>query len=294
MVPAKAQMARVQPYAYGHTIEVMYGDNFTPYKIDRAVNPTKGWATGGNFDIRYTTFFRPWLGIFAQVGVSRANESATQYLGAYNEADGGLYRYKAYSINSYKARNDQMIKTGFGPYVILGAAFRYDVSHFSFRPRIGVGNGKYVMQPFAYEKYIRDGVSEAPYIYYSSLYQDVYDYLIDSKVKDTKTANALIVLPSMQVTYTINDHFFFTLEAGMKNSPTKVKIHEKVYTAVTDYNPTNFAEAVYQSSQKGTWTLDTDEYTENLLDHRIGGSAYIEFGIGWNFGRNHSLVGWNK
>ena len=293
-VSANAQYSRVKPYAYGHSIDVLYGDNFTPYKIDRAVNPSNGIATGGKFDIRYTTFIRPWIGVYAQAGVSRAKESATGYLGAYNEADGGLYRYKAYSINSFKAGNDKMISAGFGPYFILGAAFRYDIGQFSFRPRLGVGNGRFLFKPFAYEKVARDGVSAAPSIYYRSLYQDVYDYLIDSQVKDTKSASATIIQASIQVSYTFNDHFYFSLEGGLLNSPTRVKIHEMVYTGESDYNPESWAQAVYDSGKIGQWTIDTSKYTENLLEHRIGGSGYLQFGIGWNFGRDHSRTGWNN
>ena len=293
-IPANAQRAYSDlPYKYGHSIDVLYGDNFSPFKIDRAVNPTTCWASGGNFDIRYTTYLLPWVGVYAQVGMCRSHESATDYLGALNKADGETYLYKAYSINNYSATSkDRMLRNGYGPYVMLGAAFRYDIGRWSFRPRIGFGNGKYIARQFAYEKLIRDGYSEAPTIYYFSLYNESKDYLIDSKESECRSTNATILMASAQVTYTIRDHFYFSLEAGLRNSPTKLKIHEKVYTATSGYNPTNWPEAIYEASEKGKWTFDKNTYQDNYVSKRIGGSAYLQFGIGWNFGPDHSRIGW--
>ena len=291
---AVAQEANVKPYAYGHSLDFMYGDNFSPYKIDRAVNSAKGHAVGGNFDIRYTTYVLPWVGAYVQLGVARAKESATGYLGTFNDADNGLYSYKAYKIGSYNPGKGKMINTGFGPYVLLGAAFRYDISRFSIKPRIGIGNGKYLSRQYAYERLVKDGYSEAPTVYYYSMYNDPCEYIIDSKREEAKTKSATIMATSLQVSYTFNDHFYFSVEGGLKYSPTRIKILERVYTAKTDYDPQNWAQAVYDSSKRGDWEFDKNDYEESTRTQRIGGSSYIQFGIGWNFGRRHAENSWQN
>lgn len=287
-----AQMYKSRPSAYAHSIEVLYGSNVMSYKIDRALTQGSGVAGGMKGDIRYTGYFLPWLGVYAQFGMSRATENGNNYFANYYEADKHQYLYKAYEINNFKSKNDNMLKKGYGPYSILGLAFRYDVGNFSFRPRVGIGVGAFASSQYSYERFIKDGNSESPIVYYSSMCEKPAEYIFNGETAEVTYTDAFLVMGSLQATYPVNKYFFFSLEAGITCSPTKYDVRDKIYTADPVYNPKNFVEALYMSDSRGKWKIDTEVFEENYRTEKVGTSCYLQIGIGWAFGREHKPNGW--
>jgi len=289
---ASAQVIQKQSFAYGHSIDILYGTNSVPYKLDMATNPTTKKSVGGKFDLRYTTYILPWAGAYIQVGMSNAKTSPTEYLSNMNKADNGLYKYKPYSINGFKESTDKMIVNRYKLHAEYGLAFRYNLYQFSLRPRIGFGAADYTFHSLAYERVSRDNESEAPVIYYRSLYQEANDFMLESKATEPSTVYAKFFTASTSLSYTFNKHFYANIEWGFRYSPTKMTIREKVYTATSDYNPTNWAEAVYTYKENTEWNFDLKNPEETLKTQKIGYSSYFQFGIGWNIGYDHTGKNW--
>ncbi len=111
-----------QAYAYGSSIDIQGGFVGMPYSISGDAGKAFGIDDGGEFQLRYSYFFRRHWGIFTSFSLLGTGVDDIDYFGTVNKADGGRYRYGSapYELNCVGAgSNPYGRNNGF-----FGAAFQ--------------------------------------------------------------------------------------------------------------------------------------------------------------------------
>lgn len=269
-------------YAYPITIELSLGYAGSPYTVKGDMGNATGVLNGASFNFRFSGMFSKHVGAFFQLGLAGTGASDYNYFGTLNRADGDMYRYSGYTADCQ-----------YLPSLLVGPVARYDFGKCSLRPRVGIGVTWYSTYENSYKRIGRDKDPHTdPATYFNYYYsQTGGDFLIDA---DGYSGNyfvpSFVVSPSLQLTYTIRTHCFFSVEAGY-NILTK-RMTEAVYRAesVSAYNPETFVEELYFSDYIGTWC----EGPGALASRTVGRARdffYVNVGIGWNIGHNRNQRG---
>lgn len=268
-------------YGYGHTIEMQLGWAGSPFAIDGEARRARGMATGADFDLRYSYFFGRHFGAYAQVEFAQTSASQEYFFGVVNRADGNKYKY---SNEFYKGYSD-MKSRSYSPLVSVGGVYRLDFGQWSFRPRVGMGFGSFKDQGYSYMRMSRDGELKSQMFFDQTQVRPQLDYM--EAYFGRKRSPAFFLSLSAQLTYTIRNHFFFSVEAGLKDIPTTVAYVNETYKSKYAYNPQTWVEAVQESDYIGQYTKDPSTVTSDAIAPSIGSLLNLNFGIGWN-------IGWNR
>ncbi len=280
-----------QAYAYGSSIDVQGGFVGMPYTISGDAGKACGMGAGGEFQLRYSYFFRRHWGIFASFSLLGTGIDDIDYFRTVNRADGGRYRYGSlpygvyYSVNGSNlfSRDNDFFGLGFQ----VGVAYRYDFGGWSLRPRVGIGIGSYSGGSFSYKRTPRDG--GAPTGVSCQVSQSYADYM-DEPVYDSGSSAAAVLSASVQLTYTFNRHFYISAECGIKSFPNGRRYEKTVYQFKKAVEPANWAESVAMSELENRYVIDMESPVSTVAAHPFN-FLDINFGIGWNIGRNRNRSG---
>lgn len=279
-----------QAYAYGSSIDIQGGFVGMPYSISGDAGKAFGIGDGGEFQLRYSYFFRRHWGIFTSFSLLGTGVDDIDYFGTVNKADGGRYRYGSapYELNCVGAGSNPYGRNNgfFGAAFQVGIAYRYDFGGWSLRPMLGIGIGSRPENIFSYRQTPRDGSAASAVSYHTAEYHP--DYL-DEPVSDHSSV-AAVLSAAVQLTYTFNRHFYISFECGVKSFPNGTRYEKTVYQYKKAVEPANWAESVALSELENRYVVDMDSGISttarlpfNFLD--------INFGIGWNIGRNRHQSG---
>ena len=267
-------------YGYGHTIEAQLGWAASPYAIDGEARRARGIATGADFNLRYSYFIGRHFGVYAQVEFANTSASQEKFFSVVNKADGNKYKY-SYDHGWYT----DMKNRSYSPLASIGGVYRLDFGQWSFRPRVGLGFGSFKDRGYSYMRSDRDGELKSHMFFEQTQVRPQLDYM--ESYFGRKRSPAFLVSLSAQLTYTIRNHFFFSVEAGIKDLPTTVAYVNDIYNSKYAYNPQTWVDAVADSDLIGQYTKDTNRVISDATAPSIGSLMNLSFGIGWN-------IGWNR
>ncbi len=282
-----------QKYAYGSSIDIQGGFVGMPYAISGDAGTALGVGCGGEFQLRYSYFFQKHWGFFVSFSTLNVDIDDVGYFGTVNRSDGGRYRYgslpRGAYYNSYDGngryifgRDNDFFATTFQ----VGAAYRYDFGGWSLRPMIGVGFGIYDGNNFGYRRTPRDGGAPSAVSYrVSNGYLDYMDEPVDDRSRITAVISA-----SLQLTYTFNRHFYISAECGLKSFPNTFNYEKVSYQFKKAFEPSNWAESVAMSELENKYVIDLDSAVSTAARLPFN-FLNINFGIGWNIGRNRYQSG---
>lgn len=267
-------------YGYNHTIELALGSghNLKSYTQlpDQGVALFGDDVWGVNFSFRYSRFFGQHWGAFAQI--------SCQSLGAdYFDLEDHLARQ--YNHNGKETRYGGEFVCGFGNdfgsyyhSYLLGPVYRYDVGRWSFRPRFGIG----LMRQFreSVDFFVVDTRTDCDY-------ERVEFSTVNHLGKADEYFNAFAYSPSMQVTFSVGTHFFFSAEA------------QWIGTIGHLYQRTVVKQ--YRADEPQTWQPERDGYfyingdskfvrnNDDILTRvQMGNFMQFRLGLGWNIGHNQN------
>jgi len=271
------------PYAYGHALELQGGWALNPYSYTGEAKTAFGVATGADFSVRYTYFPSRHWGFYAQLGGYSGDFRTPRFLSTVNRADGNKYVYD----QRFWGDSDQSI----APVLTAGAVFRYDFGQWSLRPRVGVGIGQFDGGSTSFTRYERGNETGAPtyFTYNNSVRQ--YDYIAGSQY-NAGNAGCFVSTASLQMTYTLRRHFFFSAEAGLNVAVKNVENTVTKYDSKEAYNPETWTEAVSWSNLRGQYEADSESAVTTTKNIPVLGAAFLKFGIGWNIGWNRNESNW--
>ena len=233
------------------------------------------------------------MGLFVSFSTVNVDIDDVGYFGTVNRSDGGRYRYgslpRGAYYNSYDGngryifgRDNDFFATAFQ----VGAAYRYDFGGWSLRPMIGVGFGIYDGNNFGYRRTPRDGGAPSAVSYrVSNGYLDYMDEPVDDRSRITAVISA-----SLQLTYTFNRHFYISAECGLKSFPNTFNYEKVSYQFKKAFEPSNWAESVAMSELENKYVIDLDSAVSTAARLPFN-FLNINFGIGWNIGRNRYQSG---
>lgn len=271
-------------YAYGNSLDLQGGLVGMPFSVSGDAGRAFGIGAGGEFNIRYSHFFWKHWGIFASFSYLGTTVDAPCYFGTVNRADGGRYRYGKLSNSDFRTfgRDNSFSGAAF----LVGAAYRYDFGGWSLRPMIGVGFGDYEVGSFSYKCTPREGGVPIGVSY--KVEELRVDYL-DEPVSRSDRPIA-VLSASLQLTYTFNHHFYLSVECGLKSFPNEYRYVKTTYQFKKAYEPSNWAESVAMSELEDKYVLDKNSATTSLARLPFN-FLNLNFGIGWNLGRNRYQSG---
>jgi len=276
----------MQEYAYGSALELQGGFAGSIYNVNGEAGKASGLARGGEFKLRYTYYPGRHWGFFFDLTADNTSANGLNYFKVLNKADGAAYRYARNGYYGYGTFEDASLVA-----IQTGLAYRYDFGQWSLRPRIGVGIGSYSTTSDSYVRYKRDDSGDATF-HYTYMNNDSRDYIEGNPtVYSGSSVPVLVTSASLQLTYSIGHHFFFSLEAGGKFCPTT--IYGKRVTSQTKdaYNPQTWVEAVYDSELIGMKVEDPDTAVSENFSRMAGSMFNVNLGIGWNIGWNRYVSG---
>jgi len=274
-------------YAYGHSIEILGGWAGTPFTVNVDARKATSIACGADFGGRYTYFFGKHFGIYGQLMLAGTDANERNYYSTVNKADGNKYSYNPYS--SYVQESNS-----YSPTMTAGAAFRYDKGKLSVRPRVGVGFAIYDNDcDGTYIRYDRNDHTTPGSYYYTIYREPSYDYIVSDYSSNTVCdMPTFLVQASLQLTYTIRTHFYFSAEAGCNYMTAPMEKVRGYYDAVSAYNPETWVDAVADSDYKDVVVPDYNHPHETSTMTRVGSLLYFNIGVGWNIGWNRNERGW--
>lgn len=291
-VQARRHQEVPQAYAYGSSIDIHGGLVGMPYSVSGDAGKACGIGAGGEFQLRYSYFFRKHWGIFASMSILSGGIDDIDYYGTVNRADGGKYRYGSlpYGICYYDGGNNLFSRdsdfTGFG--FLVGVSYRYDFGGWSLRPMVGIGIGSYSGNTLSYKRTPRDGgASTGVSCHVARNYS--MDYL-DEPVYDNSGSASAVLSASVQLTYTFNRHFYISAECGIKSFPSGRRYEKTVYQFKKATETANWTESIAMSEPENRYVIDLDSAVSTATSHPFN-FLDISFGIGWNIGRNRHQSG---
>lgn len=151
---------------------------------------------------------------------------------------------------------------------------------------IGVGFGNYEGNNFGYRRTPRDGGAHSAVSYRIS--NGYLDYM-DKPVYDRSRITA-VISASLQLTYTFNRHFYISAECGFKSFPNSFNYEKVSYQFKKAFEPSNWAESVAMSELENKYVIDLDSAVSTAARLPFN-FLNINFGIGWNIGRNRYQSG---
>lgn len=271
------------PYAYNHTIDLFLGPskNLTSYN-----QLMDGGAArfGKNFDsesqlgmqlnLRYTEFVSRHWGIYTQFQISNylmGDEMAIARLEEFENVSHGTFRdLTASDWYRWGATYAQMM---------TGATYRYDVSRWSFRARVGLGYRSHSNRGTPtlgyYDLRLVEGVVPEKTLYVYNVLEYAFDLCNSQGERIDHRVRGFAYGSSLQVTFTPRRHFFFSIEAGWTG--TLGHVHQSVTRT----------SAVYEGYDH--WPDQIKGYSQARLVQRarMGNFLDMNFGVGWN-------IGWNR
>lgn len=260
----------------------------TPYKLAGQERKAVGLANGVDFTLRYSYFFGRYAGAFFSLsgGVSGAN--ARNYFKTANRADGDKYIYNPEYADSFSS-------TSYLPIFLAGPAFRFDWMAWSLRPRLGIGVGRAVYDSDFYtfstraDKMLAGGTLR-------EISSGGGEYLSeeDSRYALSDHVTSFALGASLQLAYTMRQHCYIYVEAGVTSLLSGVCRSTSYYSAKSAYAPENWAQAVYDSDKIGQAVIDDSHAAVNREDGIAGLNLTASFGIGWNIGWNRNENGWYR
>ncbi len=247
------------PYAFGNTLETSVGCNLS--------SNGHGFAQGPEFNLRYTYYWGKHFGAYGHLGISGHDMDMSD---AFKNFDSG-FTYET-SINSGSSISS------FCSYFTAGIAYRLDFGKWSFRPKAGLGYGEYGQYYYSYYRFRKSASSDTPeYVTISSPY-DKYNFY--------NSTNSIALETSVQMAYTLRNHFFIFAEISGLLMPAQLKAKETVY-ATRKVLPENWADAAI--GPKGDKYVQTEEIiSSQRISHMACGNIGLSFGIGWNIGFNRN------
>ena len=269
-------------YAYGSTIDMQGGLAMLPYTVHGDAANVIGAAVGGEYMMRYSYFIGKHFGISATYSFDSMQQSDVRYFGVVNLADGGMYKYQSQNAEVLDVMNNSFI---------VSAVYRYDFGRWSLRPRLGIGFSNMSFSPYSYYRYDKRDLSQCPQYHEYTLSLRKYDYIAGTNTQpDNVTLFA--AMAGVQITYSVADHFFFSAEVGLKMvSTSKFYYSHNIYDTKSDYQPQNWAQAIYQYDNIGNFSPDKE--SARILQSALPPMAVlsINIGIGWNIGINRNKTG---
>jgi len=273
----------LQPYGYGHVLEIGLGLHGNSFTINGEAKTAHGLALGPGLDYRYTYYAGRHWGFYADFSLYDTYANDRMYFGAINRADGNKY---IYDPNYTYDHNEQSL----APVMTVGAAYRYDFGQWSLRPRVGIGVASYNSSQDSYVRYDKNGGN--PVFFERAVEIPTIDYIKGHPYHYSSAA--FMMQASIQMTYTLRHHFFFYTELGLNEALKRVNYQEYKWQGKSMYDPETWAEAIYTSSYQGQYSPDlkTEVVTDNV--RMVGCSPYLRFGFGWHLGWNRNANGWYK
>lgn len=268
-------------YAYDHTLEIQLGTgaNLNDYSQlpDEGVALFGHKSWGFEFDFRYTRFFARRWGAFAQIQLFSLGTTDGQMLSSlsphYNH-DGHKVVAAVDDLWDLTGRNGSVYFVN-----MVGAAYRYDIGRWSFRPRLGLGVN---WQAARYaEYYIIDTNTQ-------DMYERVELHTEDQAGHSSHYIPGFAYSPSFQVTFSANNHFFFSAEMQWIGTIGHVYQHTeaKQWRAdePQDWHP--IEDFVLQPHfLPSHFVQKTDDHRDRL---RMGNFIQFRIGVGFNIGHNRN------
>lgn len=276
-------------YAYDNTLEIQLGTgrNLNDY----SQLPDQGIALFGSdiwgFDInlRYTRFFsRHWGAYFQFNGlVLNASDDHLEHPLRQHYNHGGK---EVHMVNHWY---DECFKFGYiddcgSDYLtgLVGATYRYDVGRWSLRPRLGLG------------LLIQSGSSYDGFFVVDTNTQDSYEWvkftLEDRPGHAYHSIPAFAYSPALQLTFSTNNHFFFSAEVQWMGTIG----HAYQHTVVEQFRNELPQDWDWESSHLhgGSNLLNHSYLVQKTDDHRdrlqIGNFIQFRIGVGFNIGHNRN------
>jgi len=256
------------PYAYRNTLEISIGNarNLKSYSklVDGGLSQAGANTAGIDFTARYSFFPSRHWGGFIQA-------EATPYAITDSELE---YATRHYYDNKPEP-SDQLYWNGgnmsssYGTF-LLGGVYRYDISRWSFRGRVGAGLRRQSNESFS---------CRTLNIYSGDEYGHAKDYF-----------RAFAYNTSLQCCFTPRRHFFFLAEASWTGTIGHLFQYTEEYQIthgsfndiVEDpHSPTGYVYA-------GIPEANYERISCKRQRISMGNFLNIRFGIGWNIGHNRN------
>lgn len=228
--------AQRKDYAYNHSIDLQLGYAFSPSKVNGEAGTARAYRDGAAFDFRYSYFAGRHFGLFGQIAIANASADDIYYFGALHKADGNKYKYASYS----QYYDEELLL----PIFSLGPVYRIDSGGWSLRTRIGLGTGNYQTQNMSFAKYDFASPESSPIFIDKNITDRKIDYLVDDIYKERFH---FILSPSIQLKASLAYDFYLSLEAGAHVVFSSMTYDVFEYQAKSNYNPTTWTEAIYES-----------------------------------------------
>lgn len=282
MMMAQEEGEETEPaiaYGYQNTIEVAMGTGRNlksyPQLVDKGIGSFGHGEWGFNINMRYSGFFSKHWGAYVQLDALSLGTYASQLEGPLS---------KHYNKGGKEVRVPDCFICGFGSdygssygSYTLGVVYRYDVGHWSFRPRLGVGLFK---QHYASSEFYVIDTNTMKDV-------DVVTQSIETSKGKLPSSKAFSYTPSMQVTFSPRRHFFFSAEVQWTGT-----IGHLYQRMVTEH---------YVAWEPQDWPDELDyigiycdgyDYAGKTADHRtrvqMGNFLQLRLGVGWNIGHNQN------
>lgn len=273
-------------YAYNHTIDFQLGTgaNLTDYSQlpDEGVALFGHKSWGFELDFRYTQFFTRHWGAFAQLGFFSLGTSDGQLVNTLSN----FYYHNGQKVLAPYDDWCGVFGNSYGSAYILsmvGAAYRYDIGRWSFRPRLGLGIN-WQGHPTSYY-YIID--TNTP-----DLYEEV-ELHTENHAGHSRVVPGFAYSPSFQITFSTCSHFFLSAEMQWIGTIGHVYQHTIAKQWHTDepqdWQP--YEDYGYIINCPTHFIQTTDDHRDRL---QMGNFIQFRFGIGWNIGWNRNEKRLNK
>lgn len=248
-----------QEYAYGHALDLKGGYAGRFFRIPGSEGSVLCKGDGSNWAIRYTFYPGDHWGVYAS-GALGSTDMDDRDLYARKYASVNDSRYSYFSGRSYWGFADL-----FSASLVAGAAYRYDFGQWSLRPRAGLGCAL-LLESHGSNLYRVDRNDHGKRPEFVGL------FMADGR--------SLMCQASLQLTYTICHHFYFSLEAELNALPNRMTYWETVReTILPDEHYEDYpVRPVYIPEGK--------IISKNEFQHSAGLCWNISFGVGWNIGFN--------
>lgn len=265
-------------YAYNHAIDLQLGTgrNLTNYSElpDQGIGVFGHDSWGFDFTLRYTRFFSHHWGAFLQFGLLILDTD-------YYQMEEPLAKH--FNHGGKEVRIDDIPICGFfgscgSSYdkFQVGAAYRYDLGRWSFRPRLGLG-------------IMRQDVSRSYFYVVDTNTQDTFEevrlYSTNSKGQ-TVIIPAFAYSPAIQICFSTSSHFYLSAEAEFTG--TIGHLYQRTIAKQFRTDEPND----WQPDEFGNFFIPSyDEFVRKTDDHLtrvpLGNFLQIRIGLGWN-------IGWNR